>query len=196
MKLKVISAVLVGCLALFNCSRPDEKETAVPKEKELSNAELIARGKYLTTVSGCHDCHSPKIMTPEGPEPDPERLLSGHPKNEKLPDVVPTKDWVLFSKTLTASVGPWGASYAANLTPHETGIGNWTYPQFETAIRKGKYKGLEQGRSLLPPMPWQMFRHMTDVDLRSIFAYLKSIPPIDNLVPAPIAPDKLVSQTK
>ena len=196
MKLKVISAVLMGCLTLFNCSRPDEKETAVPEEKEMSNAELVARGKYLTTVSGCHDCHSPKIMTPEGPEPDPERILSGHPKNEKLPGILGTNDWVLFSNTLTAAVGPWGVSYAANLTPHETGIGNWTYKQFETAIRKGKYKGLEHGRSLLPPMPWQMFRHMTDEDLRSIFTYLKSIRPIDNLVPAPVAPDKLISQTK
>ncbi len=196
MKLKVISAVLMGCVTLFNCSRPDEKETAVPVKKELSDAELIARGQYLTTVSGCHDCHSPKVMTPEGPEPDPERLLSGHPKNEKLGKIVATNDWVLFSNTLTATVGPWGVSYAANLTPDETGIGNWTFKQFETAIRKGKYKGLENGRSLLPPMPWQMFRHMTDEDLRSIFAYLKSIRPIDNLVPAPIAPDKLMSQTK
>ena len=196
MKLKVISAVLMGCLTLFNCSRPDEKETAVPKEKELSNAELIARGKYLTTVSGCHDCHSPKVMTPEGPEPDPERILSGHPKDEKLGNIVSTKDWVLFSNTLTATVGPWGVSYAANLTPDETGIVNWSYKQFETAIRKGKSKGLENNRSLLPPMPWQMFRHMTDEDLRSIFAYLKSLRPIDNLVPAPIAPDKLTSQNK
>ena len=196
MKLKFISAVLMACVTLFSCSRSDERETAVPAKKELSDAELIARGQYLTTVSGCHDCHSPKVMTPEGPEPDPERLLSGHPRNEKLGNIVATKDWVLFSNTLTATVGPWGVSYSANLTPHETGIGNWTYKQFETAIRKGKYKGLEGGRPLLPPMPWQMFRHMTDEDLRSIFAYLKSIRPIDNLVPAPIAPDKLMSQTK
>jgi mono/diheme cytochrome c family protein len=196
MKLKVIGAVLLGCLTLFNCSHRDEKENAVPAEKALSDAELIARGKYLTTVSGCHDCHSPKIMTPEGPEPDPTRLLSGHPKKEDIPKVIATRDWILFSNNLTAAVGPWGVSYAANLTPDDTGIGNWTFKQFETAIRKGKYKGLEGGRPLLPPMPWQMFRNMTDDDLRSIFAYLKSIPPVDNLVPTPIAPDKLLSQTK
>jgi hypothetical protein len=196
MKLKVISTVLLGCLTLFNCSPPNEKETAVPDKKELSNAELIARGKYLTTVSGCHDCHSPKIMTPEGPEIDLNRILSGHPRNEEIPNIIATRDWVLFSNALTAAVGPWGVSYAANLTPDDTGLGNWTFKQFETAIRKGKYKGLEEGRTLLPPMPWQMFRNMTDEDLRSIFAYLKSIPPIDNLVPAPIPPDKLMAQTK
>lgn len=196
MKLKVVSAVILGCLTLLNCSRTNEKDNTVSKEKGLSDAELIARGKYLTTVSGCHDCHSPKIMTAEGPEPDPERLLSGHPQNEKLSKIIPTKDWVLFSNNLTAAVGPWGVSYAANLTPDDTGIGNWTFEQFETAIRKGKYKGLEGGRPLLPPMPWQMFRNMTDEDLRSIFAFLKSIRPVDNLVPAPIAPDKLMSQTK
>lgn len=197
MKVKVIIALIsAGSLAFCSCSGPREKETPAPGKKELSQQELIERGKYLTTVSGCNDCHSPKIMTPEGPEPDPERLLSGHPQNEKLSNIIDPKDWVLFSSGLTASIGPWGVSYAANLTPDETGIGNWTFKQFETAIRKGKYKGLEGSRPLLPPMPWQMIRHMTDEDLRAIFAYLKSLPPIDNIVPAPIPPDKLISQTK
>ena len=105
--------------------------------------------------------------------------------------VVKTKDWILFSNGLTAAVGPWGVSYAANLTPDDTGIGNWKFEQFEIAIRKGKYKGIESNRPLLPPMPWQMISNMTDEDLKAVFTYLKSLPPVNNLVPAPVSPEKL-----
>lgn len=163
------------------------KEAAI----ELSQEELIKRGAYLTTIGACHDCHSPKVMTPQGPEPDPSRLLSGHPKDEPIPAISNNQDWILFSQNLTAFVGPWGISYAANLTPDDTGTGNWTFEQFKTALRKGKYKGLTSGRDLLPPMPWQMYQHFTDDDMLAIFTYLRSLPKVNNLVPMPIAPDKI-----
>lgn len=75
---------------------------------------------------------------------------------------------------MTAWTGPWGISYSANLTPDETGTGNWTEEQFIRAIREGKSKGLQNGRSLLPPMPWQTLRIMKDEELKAIFAYLKN----------------------
>jgi len=156
-----------------------------------TEAELIQRGKYLVTTSGCHDCHSPKVMTELGPEPDPSRLMSGHRQDEPLPPMEKNagrNGWVLFNMNTTAFVGPWGVTYAANLTPDDTGIGAWNFENFKTAIRKGKYKGQEGGRNLLPPMPWTMYRHMTDDDLKSIFAYLKSLPKINNLVPSPKPP--------
>tara|TARA_R110002094_G_scaffold3622_1_gene11771 strand:- start:315 stop:614 length:300 start_codon:yes stop_codon:yes gene_type:complete len=87
---------------------------------------------------------------------------------------------------LTAAVGPWGTSFAANLTPDETGIGNWSEAQFLKAIKEGKFKGMENTRPLLPPMPWTEYRNFTDEDLKAIFAYLKTIKPIDNVVPAAI----------
>jgi hypothetical protein len=190
--LSAIAAVLV--VGLASCSQPAEEKTV---QKELSKEELISKGKYIVTTSACHDCHSPKVFSPErGMELDTTRLLSGHPKDEPLP---PTpgegakSGWTLFSPGLTASQGPWGLSYSANLTPHETGIGNWTFDQFRTAIRKGKYKGLESGRDLLPPMPWQMYQNFTDDDLLAVFTYLKSLKPVDNLVPYPVSPDKLTS---
>lgn len=183
--------VFAGSLLILAACNTQEKQTE--SVKPLSQEELIKRGLYLTTVGVCNDCHSPKIMTPTGPEPDPSRLLSGHPANEPLPPIVKTGDWVSFSMGLTAAVGPWGISYSANLTPDATGIGNWTYEQFETALRKGKYKGLEHSRSLLPPMPWQMYKNFSDEDIKAIFAYLKSIKPVENIVPAPVAPDKLVA---
>jgi hypothetical protein len=159
----------------------------------LSSEELIKRGDYLVNAIGCHDCHSPKIMTPNGPEPDPERLLSGFPATQPITKANSDalKSWVLFSFDLTSAVGPWGQSFAANITSDETGIGNWTEEQFFRAIREGKYKGLEGSRTLLPPMPWFVYKNLTDEDLKSIFAYLKSTKPVKNIVPAPIAPKDL-----
>ncbi|HZQ59913.1 MAG TPA: diheme cytochrome c-553, partial [Casimicrobiaceae bacterium] len=87
---------------------------------------------------------------------------------------------------LTAWAGPWGVSYAANLTPDKTGIAGWTVDQFIQAMRTGKHLGV--GRPILPPMPWQQIGKLTDRDLRAIYAYLKSLKPIDNQVPAPTPP--------
>lgn len=192
MKKLIATFCLAGSLGLLSCKHEVRTSTDVGS-RPLSQEELIARGKYLTTIGACHDCHSPKIMTPEGPEPDTSRLLSGHPRNEQLPPLPRGEEWVSFSSNLTAFVGPWGVSYAANLTPHETGTGNWTFEQFKTAIRKGKYKGLEGGRDLLPPMPWTMYRTMTDEDLLAVFTFLKSIKPVDNLVPSPLSPNQLTT---
>lgn len=191
--LLIISGAIAGCQTEQKAKdeSSDYYEIATSEKIELSQEELIARGKYVVTTSGCNDCHSPKIMTDHGPEPDPARLLSGHNQNEPLPPL--PKDagrngFVMFSMGLTSAVGPWGVSYAANLTPDDTGIGSWTFENFKTAITKGKYKGMEGSRDLLPPMPWQVYRDMTEEDLLSIFSYLKSLPKVNNLVPAPQPP--------
>ena len=102
----------------------------------------------------------------------------------EIPEGVPLGPWALFNGELTAAIGPWGVSFAGNLTPHETGIGNWTLEQFSKAVREGKYKGLDNSRPLMPPMPVEGFKHMTDADLEAIFAFLKTVKPIDNVVPA------------
>ncbi|MBK7638324.1 MAG: hypothetical protein IPJ13_31660 [Saprospiraceae bacterium] len=81
-----------------------------------------------------------------------------------------------------------GVSFAGNLTPDETGIGSWSLEQFKIAITKGKMKGLEDGRPLLPPMPWQNYAYMMDEDVAAIYAYLRSVPPVKNVVPANIPP--------
>jgi hypothetical protein len=187
-------SAIVACNGASNTS--DRSEGMTPTSNQpvqtasLSGADQIARGHYLVSIMGCNDCHSPKVMTPQGPVADTTRLLSGHPS--KMPigavDQNTSKEWLLFSPNLTAFVGPWGTSYAANISSSESGIGNWTEEQFFRAIREGKYKGLANSRPLLPPMPWQEFRHATDEDLSAIFAYLKSTPPVDNVVPAAAPP--------
>ena len=159
-----------------------------------SGKAAVKRGEYLSILGGCNDCHSPKTMTPQGPQPDKARLLSGHPASVQLPPPLPgalTPDkWMAMTNAdLTAWVGPWGTSYAANLTPDKaTGSGGWTAEVFIKAMRTGKHLGA--GRPILPPMPWQSLAVMTDSDLKAIFAYLQSLKPISNPVPAPLPPPK------
>lgn len=155
-----------------------------------SPAAQIERGKYLVTYGDCNACHTPLKMTPNGPEPDFSRMLSGHPADAKLPPPPKLDDspWFAATAGMTAWAGPWGISYAANLTPdRNTGLGIWTEDMFIKAMRTGKHMGY--GRNILPPMPWQASSHLTDDDLKAIFAYLRSVPAIANEVPQPLGPD-------
>lgn len=154
-----------------------------------------SRGKYLVTIGGCHDCHTPKVPGPNGaPVPDTTRLLSGHPEKEAPPSWSPEdmKQKGVAAATnpmLTAWAGPWGVSYASNLTPDkETGIGEWSANTFITAMRTGKHQGQPNGRDILPPMPWFNLKEARRTDLRSIWEYLRSLPPIKNQVPFPTPP--------
>ena len=165
-------------------------------KKEMSHGDMVARGKYLVTVAGCNDCHSPKIMTAQGPVPDTTKLLSGHPANSPLPSMYKNAlkpgDWILLGPDLTSAVGPWGISFTANLTPDTaTGLGAWTDDVFIKTLRTGKHLGQSGGRDILPPMPWPDFAAATDEDLKAIFAYLKALPAISNKVPAPVPPTEV-----
>jgi hypothetical protein len=150
-------------------------------------AEKLARGKYLVTVAGCNDCHTPWKMGPKGPEPDMSRMLSGHPEGMVLPaPPKPDGPWIVAAAaTNTAWSGPWGVSFTANLTPDpETGLGKWTQRNFTETIRTGRHMG--RGRELLPPMPIPMYKHFTDADVEAIFGYLQTIPVVKNRVPEPL----------
>jgi mono/diheme cytochrome c family protein len=189
---KLIFMVLTVAAGLAACNG---KKSAVDKDgaepatfaSETTKEDRIKRGEYLVTIMGCHDCHTPKMMTASGPALDTARLLSGH--NGAMPssgfDTSLTRkgDWIVMNSSITSFAGPWGMSFAANLTPHETGIGNWTFENFKIAIKKGKFKGIEASRPLLPPMPWQNLTILSDEDAQSIFDYLQSIKPVDNRVP-------------
>lgn len=190
---KQLLIFITFCILMTACdSKKNEEATLKIYEPKTAEVELslTKRGELLVNAVGCHDCHSPKKMTDKGPVFDPDRLLSGHPTNEALGayDAETAKSFVLFSPGLTAAIGPWGTSFAANLTPDDTGMGGWTEAQFLIAIKQGKYKGMENSRPLLPPMPWQSYSLLPDEDLKAMFAYLQSIKPVSNLVPAPIPP--------
>jgi hypothetical protein len=183
---------IVIALLLSRCQNNDQPKVESATTTNYGGYESREQwGEHLVTVSACHDCHSPKKMTPNGPDIDSSLLLSGHPS--AMPDIsIDRKEMeqkgLGVTQDLTSWLGPWGISYTANLTSDSTGIGNWTEGQFIYAIRNGKYKGMENSRPLLPPMPWQMYRNFSDDELKAIFAYLKSTKPIRNIVPAPKPP--------
>jgi mono/diheme cytochrome c family protein len=153
----------------------------------------VQRGKMLVIGGACHDCHTPKKLGPKGPEPDMDRMLSGHPENIKITapyKPAPGNSWAIgISDDLTAWSGPWGVSFPANLTPDTlTGLrsGVWTEALFVKALRTGKHMGT--ARDILPPMPWNFYGQLSDEDLKAIWAYLGTIPAIKNHVPDPIPP--------
>lgn len=151
-------------------------------------SDKVARGKYLVTIAGCNDCHTPWKLGPNGPAPDMTRMLSGHPETMAMPPApqLPQGPWlVTAAATNTAWSGPWGVSFTANLTPdQETGLGKWTLRNFVDTIRSGRHMG--RGRQILPPMPIPMYKHMTDDDLEAVYTYLRTIPAVSNRVPEPL----------
>jgi hypothetical protein len=176
-----LAALAAACLAAAACQQT-QASVAAPSP--------IERGRYLVTTGSCNDCHTPWKLGEKGPEPDMTRMLSGHPEAMKLPapPALPPGPWgMVGSLTMTAWAGPWGISYTANITPDpETGIGALSEENFVKAMRTGRHLG--GGREILPPMPWDWVGKMTDDDLKAMFAYLKTVPPIKNRVPDPVPP--------
>jgi mono/diheme cytochrome c family protein len=187
----LLSLAAVGALGIAPLALTTQLSVAPALAAPAKAAQTaVERGRYLVTVMVCNDCHTPWKMGEQGPEPDMSRMLSGHPESLPITEAPRATGgpWMLqAAATMTAWAGPWGVSFTANLTPDpETGIGRWTPETFITAIRTGRHEG--QGRPILPPMPWKMIRNATDEDLRAIFAYLQTVPPVRNRVPQPIEP--------
>ncbi len=164
---------------------------------EISKNQMeIEKGKALVIEYGCNVCHTPKIETVMGLIPDPDKLLSGHPEGDKeLPNIpeglLGDNKWAgVYSKSLTAWAGPWGISFAANLTPDKkTGIGNWSKQNFISTIRLGIHT-TSLARELSPAMPWRHISTMSDEQLGAVYSYLMSLKPIKNKVPEHIEPKK------
>ncbi len=154
--LMLLSLAIFASFALLSCS----KEPSLPPP--MSDAEQVARGKYLVTILGCHDCHTPAYFYGA---PDTTRALAGSELGWK---------------------GPWGVSYPRNITPEpQTGIGAWSEADIVDAIRTGKRP---DGRILLPPMPWPDFATMTDEDAAAVAKYLKTLTPVPHKVPDIVPP--------
>jgi hypothetical protein len=191
------AAVLVACFSMglmlvIAAKKPPEAKAGSPTaasstvEPPADEQAKVRRGEYLVHVAGCNDCHTPLKMGQNGPEPDMSRMLSGHPADLIMPPP-PTLDpgpWTWGgAATNTAFFGPWGVTYAINLTPEPiSGLAIWNEDMFIRAMRTGKHFG--ESRPIQPPMPWQNYGRMTDEDLKAMFAYLRSIPPVKNEVPA------------
>jgi hypothetical protein len=195
-RVAVLSLIPVA-LAVAGCSSSERAtqapaNTGTPAPAAAPAMSQVERGKMLIIGGGCHDCHTPKKMGPNGPEADMDRMLSGHPESEGVPPPfkpIKGSPYVIhINGHLTAWSGDWGVSFAANLTPDQnTGLGIWTEDMFVAALKQGKHMG--KSRPILPPMPWNWYGQLPEEDLKAMFAYLKSIKPIANRVPVPLTPD-------
>ncbi|MBI1796435.1 MAG: c-type cytochrome [Candidatus Eisenbacteria bacterium] len=158
-------AAVAVAAVMVSCATPPAKPAAMTPQ------EKLARGEHLVVVLGCGDCHTPGSLYGA---PDAHRLLSGSELG-----------WT----------GPWGTSYARNITPDSTtGIGTWSADDIVKAIRVGQRP---DGSPILPPMPWQDFANLTDDEAYAVAAYIKSVAPVahkvsDRLRPGVRAPAALV----
>lgn len=198
--MKSLISTVIGYLILsFTVSSCNHNEKQKEDQKnatanQVSQEDVIKQGEHLVRIMGCNDCHSPKQMGPNGPEIIMEKMLSGYPSDRpivKFDTKLFKEGFSSFYPDLTAAAGPWGISFAANLTPDDTGIGFWSEQQFKKALTEGKLKGLDGSRPLLPPMPWTNYTTLTDDEVHAIFTYLKNIKPVKNIVPNPITPDRM-----
>ena len=126
----------------------------------------VERGRYLvTTVMACGNCHTPKDA--DG-RPIAGKELSGGGVGFDIPPYVGT---------------------TANITPdRDTGIGSWTDDEIKRAITQGVRpdRGPLAGKPLAAPMAGNFFKALLPSDLDAIVAYLRSVPPVRNAVPAPL----------
>jgi len=186
----IFVAVCLICFLCYRCTTDTQANTPATDSASFNTmyGGYISQaqwGEHLVAIGGCNDCHTPKKMTDQGPVDDASLMLSGHPVQGPVPVLEPGQVAKGLAATydLTAWHGPWGTSYAANLTPDSTGLAAWSEEQFLTCLRKGLFKGIEGSRPIMPPMPVASINNMTDDELKAIFAYLKTIKPVQNAVP-------------
>ncbi len=189
--------ILVPVIFIFSrCNQPQSDGNSNKKDStqvaSMANGGFESQvkwGAHLVTIGGCNDCHTPKKMGPNGPEDDMSLMLSGHPAQQPPPAFdlkEAAKKGLILTQSFTAWMGPWGITYAANITSDSTGIGMWTEAQFLKALKEKKWMGLDNTRPLMPPMSMMPATKMTDDEMKAIFAYLKTTPPLKNVQPAAV----------
>jgi mono/diheme cytochrome c family protein len=142
----LVANVLVTCFSSANAADP-----------------AVERGKYLVTIGGCNDCHTPGYFLGK---PDMSRQLGGSEVGFEVPGR--------------------GVFYGSNLTmDKDTGLGGWSDEQIAAALTRGVRP---DGRNLAPTMPWRAFATLTKADASAIIAYLRSLPHVRNKVPGPFGP--------
>lgn len=128
-------------------------------QKRPDPSDPLAYGKYMTNASGCFDCHTPSVKG---------QFIEGTD----------------FSGGMEFHL-PAGITRSANITPSESGIGDWTEEEFINRFKAFDRDDLEKidiTTDFQTPMPWSMYAGMKETDLRAIFHYLKTVEPIDKEV--------------
>ncbi|MCP3389157.1 cytochrome c [Bradyrhizobium sp. CCGB12] len=141
---------------------------ALPAYAAVADDSQITRGKYLVTLGGCNDCHTPGYFLGN---PDMSRFLGGSDVGFEIPGQ--------------------GVYVGSNITPDkETGIGSWSTEQIVKAIQAGERP---DHRILAPIMPWHAFATLTADDAKAIAAFLQSLKPVSNKIPGPFKTGEKVS---
>lgn len=165
----ILLFVLAGWLRLVGRS-----EATPPSQFD----DPVEQGRYLATIAGCVDCHTPLQAAFQ----DPTNLTAEQVRTLAFfsEDALDTAR--LFAGGKTFDLGPLGIINVPNLTPDaETGLGNWTDEEIKAAFQAGVRP---DGRKLFPLMPYLVFNNMAESDADAIVAYLRSLPPVRNEVPS------------
>lgn len=138
-----------------------ESQAAPPAQASPASdvpADVLARGEYLVEgIVGCGNCHSSR--TEDG---------------EFIEGMEYAGNFVIEEPGFTA--------YAPNITPDpDTGIGTWTDEEIIRAVREGIRP---DGSVMGPPMSYPFYREISDNDMEAMVAYLRTVPPVRNEVPA------------
>lgn len=129
------------------------------------SSEKLRRGEYLANIMDCAGCHTPGIFLGK---PDMQRRLAGSEVGFHIPGL--------------------GTFFPPNLTPdRETGLGAWSEADIVKAVRQGTRP---DGRVLAPAMPYKSYGTLNDADASALAAYLKSLKPVANRVPAISGPNE------
>jgi mono/diheme cytochrome c family protein len=155
------AASLAGAVVVAACALVELSPLPSPAEAQgRASPQQIGRGKYLASLGGCSDCHTPGYFLGK---PDMTRYLAGSEVGFEIPGL--------------------GVFHGPNLTPDkETGLGSWTDKQIIDAMQKGTRP---DGRVLAPIMPWRALAKLSPQDAQAIVAYLRSIPAVKSRVPGP-----------
>lgn len=136
--------------SVYRMPLPPNYGPPLPSVSAPSPADQVRYGEYLSTVGHCTGCHTQRD--------DKGRL--------KLVDL---------GAGGRVFAGPWGASVARNLTPHASGLKEWSDADIARAVRDGVNR---DGVPYKPPMPFSFFKHIDDADMAALTAYLRSLPPV------------------
>ncbi|MDN4166241.1 cytochrome c [Cytophagales bacterium LB-30] len=122
--------------------------------------QVLAYGEYLTTIAACGDCHTPQD------------------KGAPLPGMA-------FAGGFEFKM-PFGTLRSANITPHASGIGEWSKEafinKFKTYADSSYLTKTVDADAFNTVMPWVMYSGMTEQDLGAIYEYLQSLAPVENKV--------------
>jgi mono/diheme cytochrome c family protein len=142
----------------------DEIAAFYREQDRVAQSDTVRHGEYIATITGCAFCHSPFR--------DDNTMI----------------DEFKYAGGQRFEVVPFGTFVSYNLTSDkETGLGNWTDDQIKKFVTSGVRR---DGSRMIPfPMPWPNFANMKPQDLNALVAFLRSLPPVSNQIPAPQAPN-------